>query len=172
MTDPPTAPAIVVMGVSASGKSTVAAELARRLGVRSEDADDLHSRANVEKMAAGTPLDDDDRWPWLTAVGERLAHGVVGGGLVIACSALTRAYRDRLREACPHAVFVHLSGSPELLARRARERAGHFMPPGLLDSQLAALEPLQRDEPGVVVDVNASIADIVERAYEGLERRR
>lgn len=164
------APAIVVMGVSASGKSTVAAALAEGLGVPWEDADDLHPRTNVEKMASGTPLTDADRWPWLAAVGHRLQGGAVNGGLIIACSALRRVYRDRLRQVCPQTVFVHLSGSRELLAARARERTEHFMPPGLLDSQFATLEPLQHDEPGVTVNVDAPIGDIVEQAEQALSR--
>ncbi len=146
-------PAVVVMGVSASGKSTVAAALAARLGIPWADADDLHPPANVAKMASGTPLDDDDRRPWLAAVGARLADGAASGGLVMACSALKRAYRDQLRAACPTAMFVHLDGSRALLASRAGARQDHFMPPALLDSQLATLEPLAPDEPGVVVDV-------------------
>ncbi|GAA1469285.1 gluconokinase [Microbacterium thalassium] len=146
-------PAVVVMGVSASGKSTVAATLAARLGIPWADADDLHPAANVAKMASGTPLDDDDRRPWLAAVGARLAEGAASGGLVMACSALKRTYRDQLRASCPAAVFVHLDGSRALLAARAGARQGHFMPPALLDSQLAALEPLGPDERGVVVDI-------------------
>ncbi|WP_416888921.1 gluconokinase [Microbacterium sp.] len=156
------------MGVSAAGKSTVAAALARRFGIDWADADDLHPPANVAKMAAGIPLDDDDRAPWLAAVGRRLADGAAGGGLVVACSALKRGYRDLLRDACPDAVFVYLDGSPRLLSARAAERTEHFMPPGLLDSQFAILEPLQRDERGIRVDVDDSVDDIVALAEKGV----
>jgi gluconokinase len=152
-------PLVVVMGVSASGKSTVGAELADELGVPFVDGDDLHPVANIAKMAAGHPLDDADRMPWLDIVGARLAAAEHQGGLVVACSALKRAYRDRIRAAAPGVVFVHLSGDPETLARRASERTGHFMPPSLLRSQLATLEPLAADEPGIVLDIAAEDAD-------------
>ncbi|WP_353807514.1 gluconokinase [Agromyces sp. SYSU T00194] len=148
---PPAAPRIVVMGVSAVGKSSVGAALAARLGVPFADADDLHPRANVEKMAAGVPLTDADRAPWLDLVGDALAAS--DDGLVMACSALRRTYRDRIRSRAPETVFVHLHGDPEMLAARAAARTGHFMPPALLASQLATLEPLAEDEPGVAVDV-------------------
>jgi len=155
---------IVVMGVSASGKTSVARELAARLGVDWRDADDLHSPANVAKMAAGTPLTDEDRWPWLDAVGAELADGRAQGGRVIACSALRRVYRDRLRAAVPDLRFVHLDGSAELLQERASARTGHYMPPSLLPSQLALLEPLEPDEPGLVLDVSASVEELVAQA--------
>lgn len=151
------------MGVSASGKSTVGAALAERLGVPFLDGDDLHPAENVAKMASGRPLDDDDRMPWLDAVGGVLADAAATGGLVVACSALKRAYRDRLRAKAPAAVFVHLAGDPETLARRAAERTGHFMPASLLVSQLAALEPLDADEAGTAFDVAAEDAERVAR---------
>lgn len=155
------------MGVSAVGKSTVGAALAAALDVPFVDADDLHSAANHAKMAAGIPLDDADRWPWLDAVGARLRAGE-DTGLVIACSALRRVYRDRIRAAEPGVVFVHLAGSPQLLAERARERKGHFMPAALLQSQLATLEPLEDDEAGLVVDVAAPVDKLVAAAAEAL----
>lgn len=171
------ADAIVVMGVSASGKSVVGIELARRLGIRFVDADDLHPPANVAKMSQGVPLTDADRQPWLDLVGERLAQADDTGavpdrhgqrqeraGVVVACSALKRAYRDRLRAHAPGVVFVHLTGSPELLSSRALARTGHFMPPELLASQLATLEPLGEDERGIVVDVGDDIAAVAARA--------
>lgn len=153
---------IVVMGVSAAGKSSVGRVLADELGLEFVDADDLHPPANVAKMSAGAPLDDVDRWPWLDAVAARMAaspHGVV-----VACSALRRSYRDRLRAGAPRAVFVHLTGTSELLAERAAARTGHFMPPALLASQLATLEPLGDDELGIEVSVDGSVASIATAA--------
>ena len=155
-------PRVVVMGVSACGKSSVARALAEQLGVPMQDADDLHPQANVDKMAAGTPLTDDDRWPWLDLVGDAISD--VDTGLVMACSALRRAYRDRLRERAPGTVFVHLTGSPELLASRAAARKDHFMPPSLLASQLATLEPLESDEAGVTLNVSASVSELAAAA--------
>ena len=143
---------IVVMGVSAVGKTVIGRGIATRLGLPFVDADTLHPHENVAKMAAGTPLDDDDRWPWLDAVGATAADSP--DGIVVACSALRRVYRDRIREHSPRAVFVQLTGSPQLLAQRAAERTDHFMPPSLLASQLALLEDLDDDEAGVCVDVS------------------
>jgi gluconokinase len=145
---------IVVMGVSGVGKTTVAVLLAERLGLPYAEADDFHSAANIAKMRAGTPLDDADRLPWLRALGEWLAERAKdGSGGVITCSALARRHRDTLRAACPDIHFLHLSGSHELVAARIAGRSGHFMPPSLLDSQYAALEPLAPDEHGTVLDV-------------------
>jgi len=160
---------VCVMGVSAAGKSTVGTALALTLGVPFVDADDLHSDANRAKMAAGIPLTDDDRWPWLDAVGARL-RDERDSGLVVACSALRRAYRDRIREAAPGVVFVHLTGTPELLAARAGARTDHFMPPALLVSQLATLEPLEDDEAGLVADVAAPAGALVAAVAEGLRQ--
>jgi gluconokinase len=148
----PQPPLIVVMGVSGSGKSTVGALLAEQLGVPFEDADALHPAANVAKMAAGIPLTDVDRWPWLALVGQAL-HAASRTGLVVACSALKRAYRDAILAEAPAVRFVYLHGSRELLAQRLGHREGHFMPASLLDSQLATLEPLEPDEPGITVDI-------------------
>jgi gluconokinase len=153
-------PLVCVMGVSAAGKSTVGIALAAALGVPFVDADDLHSAANRAKMASGTPLTDDDRLPWLDAVGE-LFRAHRGGGLVVACSALRHVYRDRIRTAEPEVVFVHLDGSRELLIERAGARTDHFMPPALLDSQLATLEPLADDEVGLVADIALAPDDLV-----------
>jgi gluconokinase len=155
---------VVVMGVSGSGKSTIGSMLAERLEVPFVDGDALHPPANVAKMAAGIPLDDADRWPWLDAVGARLAEPPV----VVACSALRRAYRDRLRAAAPHARFVLLDGPRELLAERM-VRPGHFMPPELLDSQLATLERPDPDEHALVFDIVATPADIADAAVQELE---
>jgi len=150
---------VVVMGVSGSGKSTVGAALAKRLGVPFLDADALHPPANVAKMTAGEPLDDDDRYPWLDRVGEWLAGHPAG---VVSCSALRRSYRDRLRAHCPRVEFLHLDGSAETIARRLVARPGHFMPATLLRSQFETLEPLGADEPGVTVDVGHSVDGIVD----------
>jgi carbohydrate kinase (thermoresistant glucokinase family) len=160
-------PLIVVGGVSGSGKSTVGALLAERLGVPFADADDLHPQTNVDKMAAGIPLTDEDRWPWLATVGAELAASSATG-LVIACSALRRVYRDAIRDAAPTTFFVELTGSPELLAERIGSRKGHFMPPALLASQLALLEPLQADERGVILDVAATPDQLVDGALAAL----
>jgi carbohydrate kinase (thermoresistant glucokinase family) len=139
------------MGVSGCGKSTVGGLLAARLGVPFVDGDSMHPAANIEKMASGHPLDDDDRWPWLRAVGLRLAESA-DGGIVLACSALKRAYRDLIVSLSPGTVFVHLDAPRELLASRLESRGDHFMPSTLLASQLDALEPLAGDEPGFVLD--------------------
>ncbi|SEB35716.1 gluconate kinase, SKI family [Paramicrobacterium humi] len=159
------APQVVIMGVSGSGKSTIGALIARDFGVPFIDGDSLHSAENVAKMAAGTPLTDDDRWPWLAEVGRVLhAAGENGTGLVVACSALRRSYRDAILESAPHAVFVHLNGTREVLASRMMGRSDHFMPATLLDSQLATLEPLESDEPGAVVDVDQPVPDVIAEA--------
>ncbi|WP_148613928.1 gluconokinase [Nocardioides rubriscoriae] len=150
------------MGVSGSGKSTVGAGLAQRLGVAFGDADEMHPAANIAKMSAGHPLDDADRLPWLVAVGAWLADQPQGA--VVACSALKRSYRDLLRRHAPAVRFVHLDGAHETIARRQADRPGHFMPASLLDSQVATLEPLAPDEDGVVVDVAGSVDQTVGRA--------
>ncbi len=152
----------MVIGVSGSGKSTVGAALARRLEVPFEDADHLHPPANIAKMAAGEPLTDDDRYPWLDQVGEWLAAHRAG---VMSCSALKRAYRDRLRRYCPSAQFLLLRGRPELIAQRLATRPGHFMPASLLRSQLDTLEPLGADESGVVVDIDDRDVNAIVDAY-------
>ena len=159
---------IVVMGVSGCGKSTVAAALAARAGLRFLDGDSLHSPSNVAKMAAGTPLVDADRWPWLDAVGAALADAAEPG-LVVACSALKRAYRDRLRAAAPGTLFAHLDGDADLLAQRLRARIEHFMPVAMLTSQLATLERLAPDECGVVIDIGQDVADIVDATFEAIK---
>lgn len=156
----PGTPLIVVMGVSGSGKSTIGALIADRLSVPFVDADSLHPARNVEKMASGIPLTDDDRWPWLAAVGRVLAEAEASG-LVVACSALRRSYREAILVEAPRTLFVHLSGSRALLGLRLEGRSGHFMPTALLDSQFAILEPLESDEPGVVVDIGPAVPEIV-----------
>ncbi len=155
---------IVVMGVAGAGKTTVATRLAARLGCQVADADEFHPPANIAKMAAGIPLQDDDRWPWLDAIAAWIrAHAEARRTAVVTCSALKRAYRDVLRSASPGVVFVHLSGSPELIGERMRSRRGHFMPPALLASQLATLQPLDPDEPGLTVDVARTPEELVEQ---------
>ncbi len=162
-------PVLVVMGVSGSGKSTVAGLLAGRLNWPLEEGDDLHPVRNVVKMAAGTPLTDDDRWPWLDRVAEWIHRQVAAGQPgVITCSALRRVYRDRLRgDHGAHVVFVYLAGSKDTVGKRLTARSGHFMPSSLLDSQLAALEPPGPDENAVTVDAGRRA---VEEADEIIER--
>jgi gluconokinase len=152
---------IVVMGVSGSGKSTVGAALAQRLRVPFADADDFHPPANIEKMSSGQALNDDDRFPWLEAIGEWLGARCDDGG-VMSCSALKRRYRDQLRRHCPDVILLHLAGSPEVIGRRQASRPGHFMPASLLASQFETLEPLAADERGVTIDVDQDIDSIVE----------
>lgn len=160
---------IIVMGVSGSGKSTIGALIAGALDVPFVDGDALHPQSNIEKMAGGTPLTDDDRWPWLATVGATLAEaGRDGRGMVIACSALRRAYRDAILSNAPAARFVHLSGTREVLASRLEGRSDHFMPPSLLDSQFATLEPLAEDEPGIVVDIDQQVPAIVAEAVDAI----
>jgi gluconokinase len=157
------------MGVSGSGKSMVGAALAQRLRVPFVDADTLHPRANIAKMAAREPLNDDDRYPWLEKVGEWLADHRDGG--VVSCSALKRNYRDRLRMCCPRVEFLHLSGSPELIGGRLAARSGHFMPAALLRSQFDALEPLGADEAGATVDAGQGVDAVVDAFLAGSAAR-
>ncbi|MER7719502.1 gluconokinase [Streptomyces flaveolus] len=159
---------VVVMGVAGTGKTTIGPLLAARLGVPYAEGDDFHPPANIAKMTAGTPLTDEDRWPWLDAIGG-WAHGRAGLGGVVSSSALKRSYRDRLRAAAPGVVFVHLTGSRELIEDRMSHREGHFMPTALLDSQFATLQPLEADEAGVAVDVAGSPEEITERAADALK---
>jgi len=153
--------AIVVMGVAGSGKTVVGSALGARLGVPFRDADEFHPAANVAKMSSGVPLDDEDRWPWLDAIGAAMRD--TPGGVVIACSALKRAYRDRIIAVAGRAVmFVYLDGDRATLAKRLGGRKGHFMPASLLDSQLATLEPPAADENAIVVSIEPPVATIVE----------
>lgn len=165
-----THPVVVVMGVAGTGKTTIGPMLAQRLGVPYAEGDDFHPEANIAKMSAGTPLTDDDRWPWLDAIGA-WAHARAGRGGVVSSSALKRSYRDRLRAAAPDVVFVHLTGDRELVEDRMAHREGHFMPTALLDSQFAALQPLEDDEAGVAVDVSGSPEEITDRALAALDDR-
>jgi gluconokinase len=145
----------VVMGVSGTGKSTIARLLAEDLGWPSAEGDDFHSPANIAKMHAGHPLTDEDRLPWLHSIAGWIGvREAAGDGGVITCSALKRSYRDLLRAGHPDVRFICLVGSHDLLEERLEHRAGHFMPASLLDSQLQTLEPLQSDEPGGNIDVS------------------
>jgi len=157
---------IVVMGVSGAGKSTIGEALAERLGVPFIDADNLHPRANVEKMRGGTPLVDADRWPWLEIVADAMRNTAdTNGRVVCACSALRRAYRDCLRKRAGEPIaFVLLHGDRSVIAERQADRPGHFMPPELLDSQFATLEPFEPDEHGIVLDVALPIDEIARQA--------
>ena len=147
-------PRLVVMGVSGCGKSSVGRRLARALGLDFIEGDELHPPHNVALMAAGTALTDHDRADWLAEIAARLgAAHTAGRGLVVACSALKRSYRDVLRAPCPGLRFIHLHGTPELLRQRVKARTGHYMPPSLLDSQLATLEPPGTDEDALAFDI-------------------
>lgn len=158
----PTPLAIVVAGVSSSGKSTVGAAVAERLGVRFLDADDFHPPANVAKMAGGVPLTDDDRWPWLDRLNQELREAVQRGDtIVLACSALRVVYRERLAAGIPGFRLALLDGEPTLLAARAAARSHRYMPPSLLASQLATLEPLAAGG-GRRFDVALPVADLVD----------
>ena len=169
---PESQPVLVVMGVSGSGKSTVAAILAGQLGWDLEEGDDLHPAENVEKMSAGTPLTDDDRQPWLETISTWIVEHVMADVPgIITCSALKRRYRDILRER--NVVFVYLSGSKELIGRRLSARLDHYMPPSLLDSQVEALEPPEPDERAVIIDAGRSPAEEAAEVVKilGLEPR-
>ncbi len=157
------------MGVSGSGKTTVAQELAAAWHYVFIEADDLHSASAIEKMASGHPLNDDDRLPWLQRVGERIRDERERGRLsVTACSALKRAYRDVVRDYAPDAFFVQLDGPIETVRARMEARE-HFMPTSLLESQYNALEPLQADESGVIVDLSLGSGHIVREIMAALE---
>ena len=161
---------VIVMGVSACGKTSVGRRLAHRLGVPFADADDLHSAANRAKMASGRPLDDTDRRPWLSALARWIRAAAERDGGVMACSALRRDYRDRLRPPGAEVWFLHLSLDPAVALERISARRGHFMPPELLDSQYLLLEPLQTGEPGATVDASGGTEETVEAALRALAR--
>lgn len=151
----------VIMGVSGCGKSSIGSAFAAAIGGLFIDGDDLHPAANVTKMASGQPLSDEDRSPWLLKVGQALQIGT--GPVVIGCSALKRRYRDVIRaEADQPMMFVHLTGTKEVLLSRMAARTGHFMPPSLLESQLAALEPPSLDEASITVDIDQTPEAIVQ----------
>lgn len=162
---------LVLMGVSGVGKSSVAAELATRLGGEFTEGDDFHSELNRKKMADGHPLDDEDRWPWLRSIADWIGRQEEADRpAVVTCSALKRSYRDLLRDGHPSVRFVHLKAPPGLIAERVQARRGHYMPPSLLESQLVTLEPLQPEEPGLVVETTgeppAVAEDVLRRLAE------
>lgn len=164
----------VVMGVSGSGKTTIARGVATGLGWDLLEGDAFHPPANVEKMSHGVPLTDDDRWPWLRAIAAEIdSQAEQGRSVVVACSALKRVYRDLLLTGRPGGILVYLDGSPELIAARMAARKGHFMPPKLLESQFATLEPPAPDEQPVTVSIapspDAIIADVVRRLRQRLQ---
>jgi gluconokinase len=155
--------ALVVMGVSGSGKSTIADKLAERLSWKYEDGDKFHPLSNVAKMSAGQPLTDEDRWPWLQAIADEIDRVCKARErAVIACSALKRVYRDILVHGRNDVRIIFLEGTQELIAARLNLRKGHFMPPGLLASQFKTLEPPGTDENPVTISIDASVDAIVD----------
>ncbi len=155
--------ALVVMGVSGSGKSTVADRLAARLGWSYEDGDGFHPASNVAKMSAGQPLTDEDRWPWLQAIADEIDRlSATGERVVIACSALKRSYREVLVHGRDDIRIVLLDGTQDLIAARLAARKGHFMPPGLLASQFRTLERPEADERPIIVSIDAPVEQIVD----------
>jgi gluconokinase len=170
MQAPTSISAIIVMGVSGSGKSTIAAALARHIGFDCEDGDTYHPASNVEKMRAGIPLRDDDRWPWLKAIADDIDHrAAIGRPFVVSCSALKRAYRDVLVHGRSDVRLVYLKGTRDLIAERLALRKGHFMPPSLLHSQFATIEEPAPDENVVIVDINASVNQSVTAIVDQLQ---
>jgi carbohydrate kinase (thermoresistant glucokinase family) len=163
--------ALILMGVSGSGKSTIAIPLAKRLGWMFKDGDDFHSPGNIEKMRAGHPLTDDDRWPWLHAIAAEIARDRArGASVVIACSALKRAYRDVLVAGHDDVRIVYLKGDRALIGGRLAKRKGHFMPAGLLDSQFGTLEEPGREEHPIVVDISLPVEKTIDDIVTQLGR--
>lgn len=171
--DPAVPLGIVIMGVSGCGKTTIARSLARNLRVRFLDADKYHPTSNIEKMSSGTPLTDADREPWLDDVGARLAKAVEERDIaVLACSALRRTYRERLKRAADlDLLFILLDGSKEVLQRRVGRRTSHFMPAALLDSQLATLEPPEPDERAFAVSISQPVRKMIEEILQAPDLR-
>lgn len=161
-------PLVVVMGVSGAGKSTIGQAIATALGLPFADADDFHPAANIAKMSRGEALNDDDRWPWLAAIGAHLAAHR-GRGCVVTCSALKRAYRDALRQAAPDLRLVFLTGDPALVAARQAARQNHFMPASLVASQFATLEPPAPEEAAITLDVGPAPATLATAAINALQ---
>lgn len=166
-------PIVVVMGVSGCGKTFVGEKLAEAIGADFLEGDSFHPPENIALMSSGHPLDDAHRADWLDAIGKRLAQiAAEGDSAVAACSALKRIYRDRLRRHCPRIVFVHLAIDKETARARISSRKGHFMPASLVDSQFAALQPLEADEAGITLDGTADVLLMVPAATEYLESHR
>ena len=162
---------LIVMGVSGCGKSTMASALGERLGLDMVDGDDLHLPESVAKMRSGIALQDADRWPWLDRIGHYLAQAQEPGR-VVACSALKRVYRDRIREQAGDVCFVFLDGDFDLIQQRMRQRVGHYMQPGLLDSQFRTLEKPQADERDVIrLPITEPVQDMVAQALNALHNR-
>ena len=164
---------VIVMGVSGAGKTTIARMLARRCGGVFIEGDEFHPPGNVARMAGGTPLEDEDRWTWLDAIATAACQAENGadGLVVMTCSALKKAYRDRLRAGMPdRPQFLMLHGEVDLLEQRIRHRKDHFMPPSMLESQLAALERPGREEGAIFLDVAMPPSSLVERAAAALGR--
>ena len=163
---------VVAMGVCGSGKTSVGKVIASRMNWPFIEGDDLHPPANKAKMASGVPLTDEDRWPWLDLIADRMrAIDKAGGSAVVACSALRQAYRDRLRRSGADLRFLHLTGEAGLIRQRMKGRNGHFMPAGLLDSQLATLESARVDEALYEVDISENVGDLAEDAIRSLTGR-
>ncbi|GAA5031429.1 gluconokinase [Terrabacter aeriphilus] len=170
---PGSADVVIVMGVSGSGKTTVAKGISSLMGWEFAEGDAFHSEANVAKMRSGRPLTDDDRWPWLGSIGEWIsAKEAAGESAVVTCSALRRVYRDLLRDGRPHVRFLHVEAPSEVIQDRMEHRAGHYMPSSLLPSQLATLEPLGADEPGVSVTNEGTAAEVLDRSLHALGLRK
>lgn len=162
--------AVVFMGVCGSGKTTIAKLFAQRVGWPFTEADDFHSAANVAKMASGTPLTDDDRWPWLRSLRDWISKETdLGHNVVMTCSALKKAYRDILREANAKVYFIELTGTRDVLMARLINRKDHYMPAKLLDSQLAILESLSEDELGFKVDIDHTASEVVDNTLSLLK---
>ena len=158
---------VVVMGVAGCGKSTVAEAIHERLGYAYAEGDDFHPQANIDKMSAGIPLTDEDRWPWLNVINSwMVAREALGENTVVSSSALKRSYREVLAKDVP-TFFIHLNGSHELIQQRLSERKGHFMPPALLPSQFAILEPLAPEENGVEISIEGSVDEMVPNRSPG-----
>jgi gluconokinase len=159
----------IVMGVSGCGKTSVGEGLSQSTSIRFIDGDALHPKANVNKMSAGNPLTDQDRWPWLEAIGREFANSPEP--LIIGCSALKRSYRDKIRDhAGAMVTFIHLTGTREIISKRMQARKHHFMPPSLLDSQFAALEPPAIDETSISIDIDQPLEAIIKQAAHHLSR--
>jgi gluconokinase len=160
---------VVMMGVCGTGKTSVGQIIASRMGWTFIEGDDLHPATNREKMASGTPLTDADRWPWLDRIADRMRDiDQAGGSAVVACSALRQVYRDRLCKSGARVIFLHLTGDASLIRQRMENRSGHYMPPGLLDSQLATLEPALPGETLHQIDISGTVEGIAGAAIRSL----